>query len=462
MQSLSYIVQNAPWFILLIGALVFFHELGHFLVAKAFDVKILKFSLGFGPKLFGYRRGETEYVVSVLPLGGFVKMVGDMPGGHVDTVDAHRALSSKPLWQRSLVLFAGPAFNFLLAFVIYLVMFTGVQTFQSTKLGIVNHSEPAWNAGIRPGDEIVAINGEPTPTWRELKELVGSHPGDELLVTYKHAGKEQIVTIEPKPRQETNIFQETETRGKIGVSLYYVKPIVAVIDLESPAAIAGIQSGDTITKIAGQPVEAWHELRAALAAIPENTIVQLEVDRPTREPNSEEQVLEAEEIPEASTANTLVFQLHPIAFATDEHSEAPTPPMGLNHDLFSAADTPWGYTGLVSRETTVVKVEEDTPAADIGMQPGDRLLQLEVQRKRENSEKEELIRAVGVAVVDLEALNGVDAQSDFTITFQRGRSIEQRDFRLQRLQDKDEFKNPSHPLCIWRHYRSACPGHVHF
>ena len=106
-------IQNFGYFIVFIGSLVFFHELGHFLVAKFFDVKVLSFSIGFGPELFSFRRGETTYRVALLPLGGYVKMVGELPGMEMSAEDLPRALTSKPLWQRTAVVAAGPIANFL-------------------------------------------------------------------------------------------------------------------------------------------------------------------------------------------------------------------------------------------------------------------------------------------------------------------------------------------------------------
>src|ERR1700712_5517874 len=101
--TMMYVLQNFHWFVLLIGALVFFHELGHFLVAKAFNVKVVKFSLGFGPRLLAFTYGETEYTISLLPLGGYVKMIGESPGELEEGEDASRALGARPLWQRALV-----------------------------------------------------------------------------------------------------------------------------------------------------------------------------------------------------------------------------------------------------------------------------------------------------------------------------------------------------------------------
>ena len=131
-------VENFGYFVAFIGSLVFFHELGHFLVAKACDVKVVSFSLGFGPELFSFVHGETRYRIAVLPLGGYVKMTGELPGMEIPDEDWDRALTSKPLWQRSAVVLAGPLANFFLALCVYFFMFTGPHAFNDTRVGIVS------------------------------------------------------------------------------------------------------------------------------------------------------------------------------------------------------------------------------------------------------------------------------------------------------------------------------------
>jgi len=405
MESLTYIVENMQWFVLLIGALVFFHELGHFLVAKAFDVKVQKFSLGFGPKLIGFTRGETEYCVSLLPLGGFVKMLGEGPDNDIPPEDLPRAFRSKPLWQRSLVVLAGPVFNFVLAFFVYLAMFTGPQTFGDSRLGLVVPGEPAWRAGLRPGDKIVSAAGEPIERWGDIQEIISARPGQVTTVVYERGEESFEVELTPSPLESANVFNEKVVVGRIGISPQYLKPIVAVVDAESPAALAGVQSDDVITRVDGKKITAWHEARAALAAIAENADVTLGVRRGEKE---------------------LELTLTPTTDA----------PEGLDTGLFSAGDTAWGYTGLVSKETIIAKIDNDTPAQAAGLQVGDRLLRVTSEYEGDRRE-----RAVGMWSVDFVAMTGVDARSEFILTVQRGREIIKRNYRLLAREEKDDFKN---------------------
>ncbi|HET6345264.1 MAG TPA: site-2 protease family protein [Myxococcota bacterium] len=275
---MSYILQNVHWFILLIGALVTFHELGHFLVAKAFNVKVLRFSLGMGPRLLALRRGETEYTVSLLPLGGYVKMLGDVPGAEIPADEAARAFSNKPVWQRTFIVAAGPAANFLLALIVYFGMFVGPHTFGDTRLGVVTQNEPAWNAGVRPGDKVVAVGGQPVERWDDLREAIASRPDSSLALSYERHGARHDVQLVTQARDEENAFQETETRGKIGVSLQYLKAILGVVDPQSPAARAGLQTGDVIRSVNGRPTATIDDLTSIVSELKPGTTITVTVE----------------------------------------------------------------------------------------------------------------------------------------------------------------------------------------
>ena len=134
----------------LLGVLILVHELGHFACAKAFGVKVLRFSLGFGPKVFGFSRGETEYRLSLVPLGGYVRLLGEDPGEAIPPIDRPRALASKPLWQRYTVVIAGPVFNLILPLFIYFVHYAGQRTLLPPTIGTVLPDQPAATACAAP------------------------------------------------------------------------------------------------------------------------------------------------------------------------------------------------------------------------------------------------------------------------------------------------------------------------
>ncbi|MEZ4462170.1 MAG: site-2 protease family protein [bacterium] len=172
-------------FILFIGVLVFVHELGHFLVAKYFDVKVIRFSIGFGPTVVAYQHGETEYCIKALPLGGYVEMFG----GDLESMEGmpeeerKRGLMAKPIWQRSLVTVAGPAFNIIFPILIYFVFIMGVSKTPPSVIGEVFAGMPAAEAGLKAGDKIVGLDGEPIDYWYQVIDHIKARPGETVTVS---------------------------------------------------------------------------------------------------------------------------------------------------------------------------------------------------------------------------------------------------------------------------------------
>ena len=208
-------------FVIVLGILIFFHELGHFLVAKYFGVGVLKFSLGFGPKLVGKKIGETEYLISVFPLGGYVKMLGE-DGDETDEPlspeEKMKSFSNKHVLKRIAIVAAGPIFNLLLALVIfcgfYLVAGTQVMT---SEVGQVRTGSPAEKAGLSKGDVIVAVDGKPLETWTEIKGVVQESAGKPLEFTVKREGDLLVLTVVPEISVAKNIFGEEVKSALIGI-----------------------------------------------------------------------------------------------------------------------------------------------------------------------------------------------------------------------------------------------------
>ena len=184
-------------FLFVIGLLVFFHELGHFLVAKWSGILVYTFSFGFGPKLFGFKWGETEYIVSLLPLGGYVKMAGEDKEEDKD-IPENRRFNTKPIWIRALIVVAGPLMNFVLAIVIFSLLFMsyGVPSVQPIVDKVIEGG-PAYIAGIQPGDKIVEINGKKVDLPEEIARIVNESLGKKLKVTVDRDGK--YLTFEVTP-----------------------------------------------------------------------------------------------------------------------------------------------------------------------------------------------------------------------------------------------------------------------
>jgi regulator of sigma E protease len=210
-------------FIIVLGILIFVHEFGHFLCAKLFGVKVLKFSLGFGPKLAGFQRGETEYVISALPLGGFVKMVGEQGSEEIAPEDQVRSFAHKAVWQRFIIVAAGPVFNLLFAVFIFFMVFAinGLpKPVENSVIGGVSAGSPAERAGLKPGDVITAINGKPTATWEEVAELVSASQGDPLTLEIKRGAGQLTLTAKAALKEDRDpLFGEARgQRYMLGIS----------------------------------------------------------------------------------------------------------------------------------------------------------------------------------------------------------------------------------------------------
>ena len=196
--------SNIFGFVVGLGFLIFVHEAGHFAVAKLFGVRVLVFSFGFGKRLFGFRRGDTDYRVSLIPLGGYVRMAGDNPEEN-QTGDPQEFLS-KPKWQRFLILFAGPAMNIIIAIAFFTVMFMIGVPRQPLKpiVGEVIAGKPAEKAGLQKGDLIVQIEGEPTPDWDDVRLMISMNAGTTLDVVYERDGVRR--TTKMRPAQENSEY----------------------------------------------------------------------------------------------------------------------------------------------------------------------------------------------------------------------------------------------------------------
>ena len=225
MQAVQHYVFYVASFVLALSALVAFHEFGHFWVARRSGVKVLKFSIGFGPKLIGRQIGETEYLISAIPLGGYVKMLGEDSGEEISEEDKRRSFSHAPLYKRFAIVAAGPVFNLLLAYLIFtLWLATGAPLFVPSFADLaptvetVVPGDPAEVAGVRSGDKIIQIGDKHINTWNEMTDIVKRSPGKPLPVVVERDGRKETLTIVPRARKETqNDGTEIEI-GQIGIT----------------------------------------------------------------------------------------------------------------------------------------------------------------------------------------------------------------------------------------------------
>jgi regulator of sigma E protease len=207
-------------FVAVLGVLIFFHELGHFLVAKYFGVKVLKFSLGFGYKLVGKQIGETEYLISTIPLGGFVKMLGESHEDEepVPPEERERAFSHQHVMVRIAIVVAGPAFNLFLALFLFCSLYLISGNYVMTpEVGQVRPGSPAESAGLLKGDIIVSVQGKAIESWEEIKEQVQECAGVPMAVTVQRGAEVLTMTVIPEEAVMKNIFGEEVKSALIGI-----------------------------------------------------------------------------------------------------------------------------------------------------------------------------------------------------------------------------------------------------
>jgi regulator of sigma E protease len=246
-------------FLFVLGVLIFVHELGHYMMAKRLGVKVLTFSLGFGPKILKFRRDETEYCISAIPLGGYVKMAGENPddprSGSADE------FLSKSKWERFQILIMGPAMNIILAVVVMaIVLMQGAEVpayqDQPPVVGAVLPGSPAEKVGMRRGDRILTVAGDAVDTWDDLFMAIGTRADRDVAVTLLRDGQTQAVTVRPTPRTRFEV-------GDIGV-MPDVSPWVVGVMPGDPAERAGLKAGDKVVAVNGERVAFRSQLIEAI------------------------------------------------------------------------------------------------------------------------------------------------------------------------------------------------------
>ena len=260
--------------IIVLGVLIFVHELGHFWAAKAVGIEVQRFSIGLGPRIWGFRRGETEYVLSAIPLGGYVKMGGmedevmdKVEGGDglPPTTDPSRAFDSKPIWARTLVISAGVIMNMLFALLVFIVVAGGwgVSELDTTRLnGVRAALLPPGAEGLSDlprGAEIVTVGDRPVAHWGEIRQALLELPDGPVVIT----------TTNPAAEVQVNLpAGETDRRRIAGAMEEWREALVAALVPGSPAERGGLQAGDRLVAVDGQPVDNWWGFQELIRARP--------------------------------------------------------------------------------------------------------------------------------------------------------------------------------------------------
>lgn len=335
----------APFFILL-GLLIFVHELGHFLVAKFFGVRVETFSLGFGKKLISYKGGDTTYCVSLIPLGGYVKMYGDDPTADVPADQRKYAFLHKPVMQRIWIVLAGPLMNLFFAVLIFVLIASIGDELPGPVAGDVAEASKAYEAGFRSGDKILSINGDETPSWNHVRRRIEVSGGKALEFKVERQGEPQPLQLQASATvgENENIFSATRQVGQIqGLTQESRSALVGIKDPQSPASKAGLQSLDLIVSIQGTKINYWRDIQPTLLAALNGGDEQT-IDIQVRDVSADEKTV---------AARTLKV----------------TVPKGWNEKT-DLAD----FLGMESAELYIYQIKKGSPADKAGLKPKDRVV----------------------------------------------------------------------------------------
>ncbi|MGD8394661.1 MAG: RIP metalloprotease RseP [Candidatus Eiseniibacteriota bacterium] len=254
-----------------LSVLVVFHELGHFLVARGFGVRVDRFSVGFGKSLVQWRRGPTTWSIAAVPLGGYVRMAGEHPDDE-GLSGAPDEFLSKPWWQRLLIVVAGPAANLVFATIAFcLIGVVGIDVPLQDAL-IETVGPPARAAGFRPGDDIVAVGNTQVDSWYDFQVALGEQidAGAAPAITVARNGKQQVIELTAEKASDV-----------IGALDIWVAPVIGRVPIGNPAYQAGVRSGDRVVAVDGEPIDSWNAMRVAIESRPDQD-VELDIERDGR------------------------------------------------------------------------------------------------------------------------------------------------------------------------------------
>lgn len=275
-------------FVILLGILIFVHELGHFLVARWCGVRVETFSLGFGKKLFQVKRGDTNYCISLIPLGGYVKMFGDETGGSIPEDQKKYSFSHKTVGQRIAVVAAGPLMNFLFAvFIFSLVAFVGEEV-RSPKVGDIAASSVAYSSGFRSGDQVLSVSGESVATWDDFQMVLNQSKGKEVSIQVKRESSDQLADLKVTPSiaDNPNILSLQRKVAEVAGLSPNAQAANLGVQSGSVAAKFGFQTGDRVLQVNDRKISYFRELENALLPF-QGQEVRVSVERRTSTASSE-------------------------------------------------------------------------------------------------------------------------------------------------------------------------------
>ncbi len=389
-------------FILLLGPLVFIHEFGHFLFAKLFNVRVDVFSLGFGPKLLAKQWGETQYCISAIPLGGYVKLYGQDPTEVVDQSTKDRALNNQESWKRFLVFVAGPLFNFLFAIFIFAFILVLGEPHISPVIQRVIPGSQAQLAGFREGAVITAINRKIVNKLEEVLQTISESPSKELTFRMKQHGQLREIKSTPQPKPGLSIYGESLEVGEIeGLYPFGRHTVIGVSNPKSIAAKLNLKTGDEVVTINGQALKSYEAFETKA-----------------------KEIIEQAKIKKKQTALILGVIPHEINYWTT------LPRVGA-----SASQTPkevhiplknLDEIGIFSSELFILSTIKDSPIEKAGLLPGDKLITVEGIALPSFQTLKELVQKAGATKGKFELTyerHGKTHKAEIVPTVQNGKDI---------------------------------------
>lgn len=379
----TFLAAKVVPFVTLLGILIFVHELGHFLVALACKVRVEVFSLGFGKKLFSYKRGDTTYCLSIIPLGGYVKMFGEQPGEQIPESEKSVSFTHKTVLQRIAIVLAGPMMNLFFAVFIFFVVANMGEEVKAPVAGDIPTQSVAAKVGLRSGDIFLSAGNSPVRSWEELQKQLNTYKDKSIELEFKHAdGAVGKITTNVSVKPNPNILSTDEFIGEIdGLSTMARGASVGVLET-SPLKVFGLRSGDTIKAINGVEIEFFRDLDAAFAKLDANAPIDLDIERITADlEGSENLKITANAVPVSSGSKLSLQNL-----------------------------------GLESADLYLAKVVDKSPAEVGGLKRGDRLVAINGKALTEWEQVVETIKSSdGVTPIAIDILRAGTA-SKISIT----------------------------------------------
>jgi regulator of sigma E protease len=339
-------VVSVLWFALLLAVLVSVHELGHLLAARIFGVHVLRISFGFGPVLFRRYWKGTEWALSALPFGGYVRLLGEDRRERILASEAKHAFGARPAWQRLVIIAAGPLANLTFPFFLFLRLSAHQGNEPAAVIGTIYGGQPAAEADLRGGDRVIAIDDTPIEGWKSLHERIRAAPGHELRMTVERPGVDRPITKYVRPREHLrpDVFGLPERVGLLGIAPERRLPLVGVLP-NSPASLGGMRTFDIVLSVQGRAIHTPAELE------------------PLVRPRSGALLI----------VTYLRFETTGIGFAPVRRLYSATAQV-VPRALERPGHAPLYDSGLRPADLFVYEVESGTPAAKLGLQPGDQIV----------------------------------------------------------------------------------------